>query len=68
MAMAAPLLYRLSLQGHHGIEEDVFLSLPSVLGENGVTHVIKQTLTAEEVAQLQKSAKTLWDVQAGIKF
>nr|ATA58415.1 mitochondrial lactate dehydrogenase A chain [Eulimnogammarus verrucosus] len=57
-----------NVQGHHGIEEDVFLSLPSVLGENGVTHVIKQTLTAEEVAQLQKSAKTLWDVQAGLKF
>ncbi|KAF2353998.1 L-lactate dehydrogenase [Trinorchestia longiramus] len=57
-----------NVKGHHGIEEDVFLSLPSVLGENGVTHVIKQTLTAEEIAQLQKSAKTLGEVQAGLKF
>lgn len=57
-----------NVQGQHGIEEDVFLSLPSVLGENGVTHIIKQTLTAAEVDQLQKSAKTLWDVQAGLKF
>lgn len=54
--------------GLHGIDKDVFLSLPSVLGENGVTHVIKQTLTAEEIQQLQKSADTLWEVQQGLKF
>uniref|UniRef100_A0A2P2HWI8 L-lactate dehydrogenase n=1 Tax=Hirondellea gigas TaxID=1518452 RepID=A0A2P2HWI8_9CRUS len=57
-----------NVQGHHGITEDVFLSLPSVLGENGVTHIIKQTLTDAEVHQLQASAKTLWEVQQGLKF
>ena len=55
-------------QGHHGIDKEVFLSLPGVLGENGVTHIIKQTLTEAEVAQLQKSANTLWEVQEGLKF
>merc|ERR1712142_4430 len=55
-------------QGYHGIEEDVRLSLPCVIGEKGITHVIKQVLDDQEVAQLQKSAKTLWDVQSGIKF
>ncbi|KAB7494451.1 L-lactate dehydrogenase [Armadillidium nasatum] len=58
----------ISVQGYHGIEQDVFLSLPCVLGENGVTHVITQTLTEAEVNQLQSSAKTLWDVQSGINF
>ncbi|KAL7639952.1 UNVERIFIED_CONTAM: hypothetical protein RMT77_009365 [Armadillidium vulgare] len=57
-----------AVQGYHGIEQDVFLSLPCVLGENGVTHVITQTLTEAEVNQLQSSAKTLWDVQSGINF
>lgn len=57
-----------SVQNYHGIDKDVFLSLPVVLGENGVTHVIKQTLTQPEIAQLQSSANALWDVQAGIQF
>ncbi|KAK4318455.1 hypothetical protein Pmani_010538 [Petrolisthes manimaculis] len=51
-----------SVQNFHGIEKDVFLSLPVVLGENGVTHVIKQTLTEAEINQLKKSADTLWDL------
>jgi len=55
-------------KGRHGIEDDVFLSLPAILGENGVTHVISQTLTDEEVAKIQESAKTLHEVQVGIKM
>ncbi|KAG0721616.1 L-lactate dehydrogenase [Chionoecetes opilio] len=57
-----------SVQGYHSVDKDVFLSLPVVLGENGVTHIIKQTLTEAEVKQLTTSADTLWDVQTGIKF
>ncbi|XP_050688111.1 L-lactate dehydrogenase-like isoform X1 [Eriocheir sinensis] len=56
------------VKGYHSIDKDVFLSLPVVLGENGVTHVIKQTLTEAEINQLKTSADTLWDVQAGIQF
>ncbi|XP_022085963.1 L-lactate dehydrogenase-like isoform X2 [Acanthaster planci] len=50
-------------QGYHGIDREVFLSLPAVLGQHGVRHVIKQRLNEEEVAQLQRSAETLWAVQ-----
>jgi len=57
-----------NVKGHHGLTQDVFLSLPAVIGENGVTDVIKQTLTKEEVAQLGKSADTLAEVQGGLKF
>ncbi|KAK8738504.1 hypothetical protein OTU49_003910 [Cherax quadricarinatus] len=57
-----------AVQGYQDIDKDVFLSLPVVLGENGVTHIIKQTLTQAEIDQLKKSADTLWDVQAGIQF
>ena len=42
--------------------------MPCILGENGVTHVIKQTLTEAEQSQLQKSANTLFEVQEGISF
>lgn len=56
------------VKGYHGVDKDVFLSLPCVLGENGVTHVIKQTLTEAEKNQLQKSANTLNEVQEGITF
>ncbi|XP_033647438.1 L-lactate dehydrogenase-like isoform X3 [Asterias rubens] len=49
-------------QGYHGIEKDVFLSLPCVLGEHGVRHVIKQQLNPQEVQQLRNSAETLADV------
>ncbi|CAH2036119.1 unnamed protein product, partial [Iphiclides podalirius] len=56
------------LKGEHGIKEDVFLSLPCVLGHAGVTDVIRQPLTADERNQLQKSAHLMDKIQAGIKF
>jgi len=54
------------VKGVHGIEQDVFLSVPCVLGVNGITDIIKQTLNAEEIAKLQASAITLNEVQSGI--
>lgn len=56
------------VKGLHGIEEDVFISLPAVLGEEGVTDIIKQPLTPDERLQLQKSAKLMGSVQANLKF
>lgn len=41
----------------------MYLSLPCVLGANGITHIVKQNLTDTEVAQLQKSANALASVQ-----
>jgi L-lactate dehydrogenase len=52
------------LQGQHGIDKDVFLSLPCVLGENGVTHIVKQPLTEEEKKMLHKSAALMAEVQS----
>lgn len=47
----------LYFQGLYGINE-VFLSVPCILGENGITDLIKVKLTPEE-ACLKKSAETL---------
>ncbi|XP_005996292.1 L-lactate dehydrogenase B chain-like [Latimeria chalumnae] len=52
----------------HGIQEEVFLSLPCILGSSGVCGVLKQPLKAKEIEELQNSAKTLWSIQKGLKF
>uniref|UniRef100_A0A0N4ZAY7 L-lactate dehydrogenase n=1 Tax=Parastrongyloides trichosuri TaxID=131310 RepID=A0A0N4ZAY7_PARTI len=57
-----------NVNGLHGIKDDVYLSLPVVLGANGLTHIIKQTLNEKEVNQLHDSAKQLLEVQNGINF
>jgi len=56
------------VQGKHGIDKDVFLSLPCILGENGISHIINMKLEEEEEKQLQNSANTLSEVQNGIKW
>lgn len=56
------------VQGEHGIDKEVFLSLPCVLGSNGVTHIVKQILTGDETKQLHASADLMHQVQVGLKF
>uniref|UniRef100_A0A8P4FWH1 L-lactate dehydrogenase n=1 Tax=Dicentrarchus labrax TaxID=13489 RepID=A0A8P4FWH1_DICLA len=51
------------VQGMHGVKDEVFLSVPCVLGNSGLTDVIQMTLKADEEKQLVKSAETLWGVQ-----
>uniref|UniRef100_A0A2K5I7E7 Lactate/malate dehydrogenase C-terminal domain-containing protein n=1 Tax=Colobus angolensis palliatus TaxID=336983 RepID=A0A2K5I7E7_COLAP len=46
------------VKGMYGIENEVFLRL---------TSVINQKLKDDEVAQLKKSADTLWDIQKDLK-
>ncbi|CAG9558028.1 unnamed protein product [Danaus chrysippus] len=56
------------VKGEHGIEDEVFLSLPCVLGRKGIYDIIRQTLTESELTQLRKSAELMAKLQAGIKF
>jgi len=46
-------------EGWNGIREEVFISIPVVVGEGGITHLISQKLNETELAKMQKSAKTL---------
>nr|XP_055138187.1 L-lactate dehydrogenase A-like 6A isoform X2 [Symphalangus syndactylus] len=55
-------------KGLYGINEEIFLSVPCILGENGITDLIKVKLTLEEEACLQKSAETLWEIQKELKL
>jgi len=52
------------VQGLHGIENEVFLSLPCVLRQGGITNVLDQPLSEEEKAKLQKSACEMYELQA----
>ncbi|XP_033700935.1 LOW QUALITY PROTEIN: L-lactate dehydrogenase A chain [Tursiops truncatus] len=56
------------IKGFYGIKEDVFLTVPCILGQNGISDVVKVTLTPEEQACLKKSADTLWGIQKELQF
>ncbi|XP_029016329.1 L-lactate dehydrogenase B-A chain [Betta splendens] len=55
------------VKGMYGIGNEVFLSLPCVLNGGGVSSVINLSLMDDEVAQLKKSADTLWGIQKDLK-
>jgi len=63
-------IYALSTlaKGYHGIDEEVFLSLPVVLGEPGITGVFHSNLSGSEISRVRESAKTLRTVIDGIKL
>ena len=48
-----------TIKGLYGIKEDVFLSVPHILGQNGISDVGKVTLTPEEEAHWKECADTL---------
>lgn len=57
-----------NVKGFHGINDDVYLSLPCVLGGNGITDVIKQNLNEGEIEQLKKSAAQILEVQQSLNL
>ncbi|XP_051020622.1 L-lactate dehydrogenase A-like 6B [Acomys russatus] len=56
------------VKGLYGIKEEVFLSMPCILGKNGISDIIKVKLNPTEEAQMVKSADTIWKIQKDIKF
>lgn len=56
------------IKGLYGINKEVFLSVPCVLGESGIADLVKVTLTPEEQARLKKSAETLWGIQKELEL
>ena len=55
------------LNGQYGLDE-VCLSIPAVLGKNGVEATIHPNLNTTEIEGLQHSARTLKEQQVGIEF
>ncbi|XP_055989101.1 L-lactate dehydrogenase C chain-like [Sorex fumeus] len=56
------------IKGLYGIKEEVFLSVPCVLGQGGVSDIVKVKLNSEEENLLKKSADTLWNVQKDLSI
>ncbi|KAJ8247270.1 hypothetical protein GJAV_G00244390 [Gymnothorax javanicus] len=56
------------VQGMYGVKDEVFLSVPSVLGNSGLTDVVQMSLKPEEERQLVRSAGTLWSVQKDLSM
>ncbi|XP_021119565.1 LOW QUALITY PROTEIN: L-lactate dehydrogenase C chain [Heterocephalus glaber] len=56
------------VKGLHGIKEEIFLSVPCILGQNGVSDIVKVNLNSQEEALFKRSAETLWNVQKDLKI
>ncbi|KAH1003424.1 hypothetical protein HUJ04_003352 [Dendroctonus ponderosae] len=68
VASLASSILRNSNNGLHGVDGEVFLSLPAVLGARGISHAVTQNLGEDEKEELQKSAKLMEEVQKGLTF
>ncbi|XP_043943739.1 L-lactate dehydrogenase B chain isoform X2 [Protopterus annectens] len=55
------------VKGMHGIEHEVFLSLPCVLSSAGLCMVINSSLKKDEEDKLRNSAQTLYAIQKDLK-
>lgn len=64
--MRAVLPVSTCVRGMYGVDEDVYLSVPCIVGAQGVVRVMELPLTDGEKEGFQKSAKSVWDVQKGI--
>uniref|UniRef100_H0X077 UEV domain-containing protein n=1 Tax=Otolemur garnettii TaxID=30611 RepID=H0X077_OTOGA len=61
--------FSMLLQGYYGINSEVFLSLPCILGTNGVSEVIKTTVKEDTVTEkLQNSASSIHGLQQQLKL
>lgn len=56
-----------SVKGHHGVNDEVFMSLPAALNANGVATVVKLQLSDEEQEQFKKAAAILKEIADGVK-
>uniref|UniRef100_A0A8C4L2F1 Lactate/malate dehydrogenase C-terminal domain-containing protein n=1 Tax=Equus asinus asinus TaxID=83772 RepID=A0A8C4L2F1_EQUAS len=56
------------IKGLYGIYDDVFLSVPCISGQNGISGLVKAALTPEEEAHLKKRADTLWGSKKSCTF
>ena len=54
--------------GFHDITEEVYLSLPCVIGEHGITHILNQNITEPESEKVREGANELRKIIDGIKF
>jgi len=57
-----------SIKGLHGFQDDVYVSLPSVLSAGGVRDVVNLKLEKDELDKLNESVQSMLKIQQSIKF
>ena len=55
-------------EGWNGITEEVFISLPCVVGERGISHLVSMKMTESELNKVKESVKRLREVMDGIEI
>jgi L-lactate dehydrogenase len=50
-----------------GVNQEVFISLPCVLGHRGVVSILSQTLDDDEIQKLKKCSEKLYENQKNLK-
>ncbi|KAL3273438.1 hypothetical protein HHI36_014882 [Cryptolaemus montrouzieri] len=55
-------------KGKYGIQDDVYIPLPAVLGCNGITDIVDLHLSEKELTALQNTAKVMKEVQDGVNL
>ncbi|KAL6442798.1 hypothetical protein ACFW04_002692 [Cataglyphis niger] len=56
------------IQGHHDVCDEIFLSLPCVIGENGITNIIRMHITEYEKKLFLSSANIVHNIQKKINI
>eukprot|EP00073_Rattus_norvegicus_P033754 XP_008757567.1 PREDICTED: L-lactate dehydrogenase C chain isoform X4 [Rattus norvegicus] len=56
------------VKGLYGIKEEIFLSIPCVLGQSGITDLVKVNMNTEEEALFKKSCDILWNIQKDLQL
>ncbi|XP_063838145.1 L-lactate dehydrogenase B chain-like [Ostrinia nubilalis] len=56
------------VKGEHQINEEIFMSLPCVVGSAGITDIIRQPLSCNEIELLHKSAEAIVENRGAIKI
>lgn len=67
LSLISRLFYLLPLL-MHCLQEDVFVSLPSVLTASGVRDVVNINLDQDELAKLNESVQAMIKIQQKVKF
>lgn len=51
----------------YGLNKEIFISLPCVLGKNGILSIVSQTLRDDEIESLKKCSEKLYNSQKNLK-
>uniref|UniRef100_A0A914WPT6 L-lactate dehydrogenase n=1 Tax=Plectus sambesii TaxID=2011161 RepID=A0A914WPT6_9BILA len=55
-----------NIKGLHDVTKDVYLSLPCVIGENGISHIVVQQLNSKEKDALKNSVDSVFAIQKSL--